>query len=88
MLNMHMQKQNGLTTTKVDGVEPSAEAFKSGDWVLTASTFIIVYPDGANTKEVYKFFDWCYNNDSIAESLDYVALSDKIKAETRALWNK
>ena len=81
-------KQNGLTTTKINGVEPSAEAFKSGDWVLTASTFIIVYPDGANTKEVYKFFDWCYNNDSIAESLDYVALSDKIKAETRALWNK
>lgn len=81
-------KQNGLTTTRINGVEPSAAAFKSGEWVLTASTFIIVYPNGKRTKDVYKFFDWCYNNDSIAESLDYVALSDKIKAESRALWAK
>ena len=81
-------KQNGLTTTRINGVEPSAAAFKSGEWALTASTFIIVYPDGENTQAVYKFFDWCYNNDAIAESLDYVALSDKIKAESRALWAK
>ena len=81
-------KQNGLTTTQINGVEPSAAAFKSGEWALTASTFIIVYPDGENTQEVYKFFDWCYNNDAIAESLDYVALSDKTKAESRALWAK
>jgi phosphate transport system substrate-binding protein len=81
-------KQNGLTTTKINGVEPSAAAFKSGEWTLTASTFIIVYPNGEKTQDVYKFFEWCYNNDAIAESLDYVALSDKTKAETRALWNK
>ena len=81
-------KQNGLTTTRINGVEPSAAAFKSSEWTLTASTFIIVYPTGENTQAVYKFFDWCYNNDAIAESLDYVALSDKTKAETRALWNK
>ena len=81
-------KQNGLTTTKINGVEPSAAAFKSGEWTLTASTFIIVYPNGEKTQDVYKFFDWCYNNDAIAESLDYVALSDKVKAETRALWKK
>jgi len=81
-------KQNGLTTTRINGVEPSAAAFKSGEWILTASTFIIVYPDGDKTQEVYKFFAWCYNNDAIAELLDYVALSDKTKAETRALWAK
>jgi phosphate transport system substrate-binding protein len=81
-------KQNGLTTTKINGVEPSAAAFKSGEWTLTASTFIIVYPNGEKTQAVYKFFEWCYNNDAIAESLDYVALSDKTKAETRAIWNK
>ena len=81
-------KQNGLTTTKINGVEPSAAAFKSGEWTLTASTFIIVYPNGEKTQDVYKFFDWCYNNDAIAESLDYVALSAKVKAETRALWKK
>jgi phosphate transport system substrate-binding protein len=81
-------KQNGLTTTKINGVEPSAAAFKSGEWKLTASTFIIVYPDGEKTKDVYKFVEWCYNNDSIAESLDYVPLSDKTKDEVRSLWTK
>lgn len=81
-------KQNNLTTTKLDGVAPSADTFKSGDWNITAQTFIIVYPDGKNTKEVYKFFEWCYNNDHIAEELDYVPLSEKTKNESRKLWNK
>lgn len=80
-------KQNGLATTKINGVEPSADAFKSGEWKLTASTFIIIYPNAENTQNAYKFFEWCYNNDAIAESLDYVALSDTVKAQTRALWN-
>lgn len=79
-------KQNDLTTTMLNGVAPSADTFKSGDWAITAQTFIIVYPDGKNTKEVYKFFEWCYNNDHIAEELDYVPLSDKTKSESRKLW--
>ena len=79
-------KQNSLTTTRINGVEPSANAFKSGDWILTAETFLIVYPNGENTKNVYKFVEWCYNNDHIAEELDYVPLSDKTKNETRKLW--
>lgn len=81
-------KQNDLTTTKLDGVVPSADTFKSGEWSITAETFIIVYPDSKNIKEVYKFFEWCYNNDKIAEDLDYVPLSEKTKNESRKLWNK
>ena len=81
-------KQSGLTTVKINGVEPSAETFKSGAWILTAQTFIIVYPDGANTANVYKFFDWCYENDKIAESLDYVPLSQETKTMVRDLWKK
>jgi phosphate transport system substrate-binding protein len=34
-------KQNGLTTTRINGVEPSAAAFKSGEWALTASTLLL-----------------------------------------------
>jgi len=79
-------KQNDLTTTTLNGIAPSADTFKSGDWVITAQTFIIVYPDGKNTKAVYEFFEWCYNNDQIAEELDYVPLSDKTKNESRKLW--
>lgn len=73
-------KQNGLTTTRLNGVEPSAESFKSGDWVFTAETFIITYPDGANIKNVAEFVAWAYRNDKYAEELDYVPLSDAKKA--------
>ena len=81
-------KQNQLTTTKLNGVAPSADTFKSGEWAITAKTFIIVYTDGKNTKAVYEFFDWAYKNDQIAEALDYVPLSDATKAESRKLWNQ
>ena len=80
-------KQNKLVTTKIDGVEPSLDTFKSKKWVLTAETYIIVYPNDT-AKEAIAFFDWCYNNDKIALELDYVPLSDKSKAEVRALWKK
>jgi phosphate transport system substrate-binding protein len=79
-------KQNALVTTKINGVEPNIDTFKSGEWVLTAETFLIVYPDGENTKNVYKFVEWCYNNDQYANQLDYVPLSDKKKNEVRKLW--
>ena len=78
-------KQNGLPTTRVDGVEPSAEAFKSGKWILTAETYLIVYPDGANTQNVLKFVEFCYQNDKAADDLDYVPLSDERKAIARRL---
>ena len=78
-------KQNGLPTTRVDGVEPSAEAFKSGKWILTAETYLIVYPDGANTQNVLKFVEYCYQNDKAADDLDYVPLSEERKAIARRL---
>ena len=78
-------KQNGLPTTRINGVEPSAEAFKSGKWILTAETYLIVYPDGANTQNVLKFVEFCYQNDKAADDLDYVPLSDERKAIARRL---
>jgi phosphate transport system substrate-binding protein len=81
-------KQNSLTTTRVNGVEPSADAFKSGKWTLTADTFLIVYPDGENTKHVAEFVKYCYNNDAMADALDYVPLSAEKKAATLKLLAK
>lgn len=78
-------KQNGLTTTQVNGVNPSADTFKSGDWIFTAETYLIVYPDGEKTKDVYKFVEWCYNNDQYADQLDYVPLGDAKKQIARDL---
>jgi len=81
-------KQNSLTTTRVNGVESSADAFKSGKWILTADTFLIVYPDGANTKHVAEFVKYCYENDAMADALDYVPLSAEKKAATLKLLAK
>jgi len=81
-------KQNGLVTTQINGVKPSAEAFKNGDWILTADTFLIVYPNGENTKHVAEFVAWCYNNDAMAEALDYVPLSDAKKAASLKILGK
>lgn len=81
-------KQNSLITTKIDGVEPSADTFKSDQWALTASTFLIVYPNGENTKNVAQFVKWCYNNDQMAEELDYVPLSAETKSKSLAILTK
>ena len=81
-------KQNNLITTRVNGVEPSADTFKSGKWILTAETFLIVYPDGANTKQVAEFVKFCYENDAMADELDYVPLSAEKKAATLKLLSK
>ena len=81
-------KQNSLVTTKIDGNEPSAEAFKSGKWILTAETFLIVYPDGANTKHVAEFVKFCYDNDAMADALDYVPLSAEKKAASLKILSK
>ena len=81
-------KSNNLTLTKINNVAPSAEAFKSGKWILTADTFLIVYPDGANTKQVAEFVKFCYDNDKAAEDLDYVPLSAEKKAVTLKLLSK
>ena len=78
-------KQNNLPTTRVNSVEPSAEAFKSGKWILTAETYLIVYPNGAKTQDVLKFVEFCYQNDKAADDLDYVPLSDERKAIARRL---
>ena len=81
-------KQNNLVTTKINNVAPSADAFKSGDWILTAETYLIVYPDGANTKHVAEFVAYCYAHDEMAEALDYVPLSAEKKAATLKLLGK
>lgn len=73
-------KSSALTTTKIDGIEPSAAGFRSSKWTLTAETYLIVYPDGANTKHVAEFVKFCYDNDAMADELDYVPLSAEKKA--------
>ena len=81
-------KQVSMPTTKINNVVPSAEAFKSGKWILTAETFLIVYPNGENTKNVAEFVKLCYENDAMADALDYVPLSAEKKAASLKILSK
>lgn len=81
-------KSSGLTTTKIDGIEPSAAGFKSGKWILTAETYLIVYPDSPNIKQIAEFVAYCYSHDEMAEALDYVPLSKEKKVATIRLLGK
>ena len=59
-------------------------------WPIAGATFIIVYKNPADPnaqKEALKFFKWAYENgDSLAESLDYVALPQATKDAVYKSW--
>lgn len=56
-------------------------------WPITSATFVIVYTDGAKSKEVVKFFDWAFaKGDQAALELEYVPLPNNIKNQIRTNW--
>ena len=59
-------------------------------WPITGATFILFYKQQTNcdtAQSVLKFFDWAYKNgDSMAESLDYVPMPDKVTALVEDVW--
>lgn len=58
-------------------------------WPITAATFVIVYTNGAKSKEVTKFFDWAFaRGDQAALDLEYVPLPDTVKKQIRDGWAK
>ena len=61
-------------------------------WPIAGATFILMHTKQdkpENAKEVLKFFNWAYaNGDSMAESLDYVPMPEKVVKLIRASWEK
>ncbi len=61
-------------------------------WPIAGATFILMHKaqdKPENAKEVLKFFNWAYaNGDSMAESLDYVPMPDKVVKLIHASWEK
>ena len=61
-------------------------------WPIAGATFILMHTKQdkpENAKEVLKFFNWAYaNGDSMAESLDYVPMPDKVVKLIHASWEK
>jgi phosphate transport system substrate-binding protein len=56
-------------------------------WPITSATFVVIYKDGAKSKDVVKFFDWAFaKGDKVATDLDYLILPDKVKAKIRGDW--
>ena len=83
-------KQNQLTYTAINGILPSKDTFQTAVWPITAPTYIIMYKkpaDGTASAEAFKFFDWAYTQgDQMAADLDYVTLSDAVKADVKKVW--
>lgn len=58
-------------------------------WPITAATFVIVYKDGAKSKDVVKFFDWAFaRGDQAALDLEYVPLPTNVKNQIRTNWSR
>ncbi len=59
-------------------------------WPIVSTTFIELPKDPkdpARSANVLKFFDWAYSKgDSIASSLEYIALPEPVKAAVRSAW--
>ncbi len=59
-------------------------------WPLTNPTYILMYKTQdkpVNASNALKFFEWAYGNgDQSADDLDYVPLSDSVKALVRQHW--
>lgn len=85
-------KQNQLTYTAINGIIPGKDTFQTGTWPITAPTYIIMYKKPADitaAQEALKFFDWAYTKgDKLADDLDYVTLSDQVKADVKKVWKQ
>lgn len=83
-------KQNQLTYTTISGILPGKDTFQTGAWPITAPTYIIMYKkpvDATASAEAVKFFEWAYTRgDKMADDLDYVTLSDAVKADVKKVW--
>jgi len=83
-------KQNGLAHTTINGKQPGKVSFQDNSWPITAPTYIIMYikpVDAAASKAALDFFEWAYTKgDAMADELDYVPLSQKVKDDVRNSW--
>ena len=65
--------------------QPGAES-----WPMTAATFILIHKqpqDPAAAGEALKFFAWAYaKGDSMAETLDYIPMPDKVVGDVKTTW--
>ena len=83
-------KQNSLAHTTIGGKQPGKASFQDGSWPITAPTYIIMYKqpaDPAASKAALDFFAWAYaKGDAMADQLDYVPLSGKVKEDIINSW--
>lgn len=86
-------KQNGLKVADMIGTDgkkvvPGLAAFQT-TWPLIATTYVVMYknPEDKNaSKEAIKFFEFSFNYDVTAETLDYVPLTKDQKQNVRNTW--
>jgi phosphate transport system substrate-binding protein len=80
--------RNALKALSVDGVEPTEETIRSGEYLLSRPLFIYVSTDALkNNKAVKPFVDFYLseqNLDRLVEAAKYVTLPSNLSQESRA----
>jgi phosphate transport system substrate-binding protein len=84
----YVNNQDSLKVLAVDGVEPTTETIRSGEYLLSRPLFIYVSTDALkNNKAVEPFVDFYLapeNLDRIVEAARYVTLPSRLEQEARA----
>jgi phosphate transport system substrate-binding protein len=79
---------DSLKVLAVDGVEPSEETIRSGEYLLSRPLFIYVSTDALKKNKAVKPFVDFYlseqNLDRLVEAAKYVTLTDRLAQESRA----
>ncbi len=80
--------RGSLKALAVDGVEPTADTIRSGEYLLSRPLFIYVSTDALKKNEAVKPFVDFYlaerNLDRVVEAAKYVTLPDSLSQEARA----
>jgi phosphate transport system substrate-binding protein len=86
----YVSNQDSLKLLAVDGVEPTTETIRSGEYLLSRPLFIYVSTDALkNNDAVQPFVDFYLapqNLDRIVEAARYVTLHSGVEQEARAQW--
>jgi phosphate transport system substrate-binding protein len=84
----YVNNQDKLKVLAVDGVEPTTETIRSGEYLLSRPLFIYVSTDALKNNEAVKPFVDFYlspqNLDRIVEAARYVTLPSSLEQEARA----
>jgi len=83
-----MEMAKGLKVLAIDGVLPSAEAIRAGDYPFLSPYYVTIAEDEAQDSPVRILYDWILGPDGqkLAELEGYVPVSDVVSSDAPGVW--